>query len=124
VRLANEATNELYANRLFGDMTGRTFESALRIQRAGDALASAFFGNLWPSVGLPTASQIQGLRDEVMALRQDMRANSDKRHIRAHDQSDPDGRVALQEEGLRMVRNGANAETMRTAREDKQRAAA
>jgi len=70
VSLANEAANRLYANPAFGEATGRAFETALRLQRVGDALASAFFGNLWPALGLPTRSQIDALRGEVIALRE------------------------------------------------------
>lgn len=125
VRLANEATNELYSNRLFGDLTGRTMESALRLQQVGDALASAFFGNLWPAVGLPTASEIRTLRDEVMALREEARANVDTRHRQAQEQRPlSSARPALPEDGLHVVRNGATAQTLRAAGEEKERAAA
>jgi len=125
VRLANEATNELYSNRLFGDLTGRAMEGALRLQRVGDALASAFFGNLWPAVGLPTASEIRSLRDEVMALRDETRANMDTRHKQAQEQRPLSSvRPALPDDGLHVVRSGAAAHTLHAAGEEKERAAA
>jgi hypothetical protein len=125
VRLANEATNELYANRLFGDLTGRSMESALRVRRVGNALASAFFGNLWPAVGLPTASEIQTLRDEVMAVREETRANMDTRHRQALEPR-PFSSVppASPEDGLHVVRNGGVAQAPRPTAEEKERVAA
>jgi hypothetical protein len=124
VRLANEATNELYANRLFGDLTGRSMESMLRVRRVGDALASAFFGNLWPAVGLPTASEIRALRDEVMALREETRANADTRHREARERPLSNLPPASAEDGLHVIRNGAAAPAPRPSAEEKERAAA
>jgi hypothetical protein len=125
VRLANEATNELYANRLFGDLTGRSMESMLRVRRVGDALASAFFGNLWPAVGLPTASEIRALRDEVMALREETRANADTRHREAREQRPLSNLPPVSgEDGLHVIRNGPTSQTPHAAAEDKERAAA
>jgi hypothetical protein len=97
----------------------------LRVRRVGDALASAFFGNLWPAVGLPTASEIRTLHDEVMALREEVRANVDTRHKQAQEQR-PSSSVppALPEDGLHVVRNGATSQTLHAAGEEKERAAA
>lgn len=74
ISLTNEATNQLYENPSLGSVAGRTMETALRIQQAGSALASAFFGNLWPAVGLPTREEIEGLRTEIAALRHEVTA--------------------------------------------------
>jgi hypothetical protein len=74
VRLANETANQLYANRTFGEAAGRAFETALGLRRLNDALASAFFGTLWHALGLPTASSVEALHDEAMAVRQEHRA--------------------------------------------------
>jgi hypothetical protein len=81
VRLANEAANQLYANRAFGEAAGRAFETALGLQRLNDAFTSAFFGNLWPALGLPTASSVEALHDEAMALRQEHRALAAGGHL-------------------------------------------
>jgi hypothetical protein len=72
VRISNEASNALYTNRAFGEVAGRGIGLALRMQRVGDAVASAVFGNLWPAIGLPTGSEIQALRSDVRALSGDV----------------------------------------------------
>src|SRR5579864_4252867 len=74
VRLANETANQLYANRAFGEVAGRAFETALGLRRLNDALAPAFFGTLWHALGLPPASSVEVLHDELMALRREHRA--------------------------------------------------
>ena len=74
VSLANDAANELYANRAFGEVVGRGLGAALQVRRVVGAAASAVFGNLWPAIGLPTESAVAALRDEVIALRQEVRA--------------------------------------------------
>jgi hypothetical protein len=73
VSLTNEATNQLYANPLMATLTSSTMERSLRVQRVGSAMASAFFGNLWPALGLPTANEVSGLRTELAALRSEVR---------------------------------------------------
>src|ERR1700719_255974 len=55
IRFANEATNELFANRAVGEFTGGTMETMLRIQNFGESVTAAVFGNLWPAIGLPAA---------------------------------------------------------------------
>lgn len=74
VSLANDAANELYANRAFGEVVGRGLGAALQVRRVVGAAASAVFGNLWPAIGLPTESSVAALRDEVGLLRQEVRA--------------------------------------------------
>ncbi len=80
LRLANETANQLYANRAFGEVASRAFETALGLQRLNDALAPAFFGSLWHGLGLPTASSVEALHDEAMALRQEHRALANGGH--------------------------------------------
>jgi hypothetical protein len=123
VNLANAAANTLYANRAFSAVTGRTIETALRLQRAGDALSSAFFGNLWPALGLPTASQIHSLREEVIALRAEA-ARSASVHGPAVNAEARAERPATTEEGLRVIRNGSSRETTLVNGNGTQRAAA
>lgn len=73
VRLANDASNRMYANPAFGAMTGRGIQAGLQVTRVVDAVASAVFGNLWPAIGLPTATDVQALRADVKALREELR---------------------------------------------------
>ena len=81
VRLANQTTNQLYANRAFGEVGSRAFETALGLRRLNHALASAFFGTLWSALGLPTASSVEALHDEAMALRHEHRALAAGGHL-------------------------------------------
>jgi hypothetical protein len=66
-------TNRAYSNRSLARAGVRVLENALKTQRVVDAFAGAFFSALWPSLGLPTASDIEGLRREVKALREEVR---------------------------------------------------
>jgi polyhydroxyalkanoate synthase len=62
IRFANEFTNLLYADPLFGAAAVRWMELALRWQLFGSALADAFFAALWPATGLPTAKELAEVR--------------------------------------------------------------
>jgi len=73
VRMANDASNRMYANPTFGAMAGRGVQAGLQVTRVVDAVASAIFGNLWPAIGLPTATDVQALRADVKALREELR---------------------------------------------------
>jgi len=68
VRLASTSIDELYRNSLFGEIAARTLDSSLRWQRFSNAWAGAFFGGLWPVVGLPTAAAVQALQEGVQSL--------------------------------------------------------
>jgi hypothetical protein len=81
VRLANETANQLYANRAFGEVGSRAFETALGLRRLNNALAPAFFETLWHALGLPTANSVEALHDEAMALRQEHRALAAGGHL-------------------------------------------
>jgi hypothetical protein len=72
VGLANEVTNEIYASPITAQVTNRAMEASLRWQEIGNALAGAFFGNLWPSIGLATANQINNLRAEIAGVRREL----------------------------------------------------
>jgi hypothetical protein len=74
ISLANDASNRMYANPTFGSIAGRGIQTGLQVTRVVDAVASAIFGNLWPAIGLPTATDMQGLRADVKALREELRA--------------------------------------------------
>jgi hypothetical protein len=73
VRLANDASNRMYANPTFGSLAGRGIQTGLQVTRVVDAVASAIFGNIWPAIGLPTATDVQALRADVKALREELR---------------------------------------------------
>jgi hypothetical protein len=119
VSLANEATNTIYANPVVGALTGQTMEQALQIQHVGSAAASAFFGNLWPAVGLPTADAVAGLRNEIAALHEDL---SQAVEATAEDeQAQSPMLAATSSEGLSLLRNGY---LKRDEREDDEDAAA
>jgi len=74
VRLANDASNRLYANPTFGNLAGRGIQAGLQVTRVVDAVASAVFGNLWPAIGLPTATDMEALRADVKSLREEIRS--------------------------------------------------
>jgi hypothetical protein len=78
VRLANDASNRMYANPTFGAVTGRGIQAGLQVTRVVDAVASAIFGNLWPAIGLPTAIEVQRLSTELKAMREELRAIRDQ----------------------------------------------
>jgi hypothetical protein len=107
LRLANEAANQLYANRAFGEVAGRAFETALGLQRLNNALAPAFFGSLWHAPGLPTASSVEAVHDEAIALRQEHRALAADGHLSkpakviTRDQALGEDRVDTGQEGIR-----------------------
>lgn len=102
VRLANEVTNQVYANRTVAAMTGGAFETVLRFRRVGDAFASAFFGNLWPAIGVPTSNQVNTLRDEVIALREELRAGGES------SRREETRREHAADESLRLIWNGSD----------------
>jgi hypothetical protein len=74
IGLANELTNAFYSDPIIGEVTGQMMESALRLRLIGEAMASAFFGNLWPSIGLPTHREMAAVRDELLTLREELAA--------------------------------------------------
>jgi len=123
VSLANDAANRLYSNPAFGAASGRAFETALRAQRVGDALSSAFFGNLWPALGLPTQDQISSLRDEVSALRAEVANGAALRRAEVTGET-PADHPAVSDEGLHVVRNNGSREAGWVNGNGKQRVAA
>ncbi|MGH7918002.1 MAG: hypothetical protein ACREQE_11070, partial [Candidatus Binataceae bacterium] len=73
VRIANDAANQLYGNPAFGAAAGRSIDAMLRWRRMFDAMSGNFFGALWPSIGVPTAREVQAMRAELSALRDELR---------------------------------------------------
>ena len=93
IRLANDASNRLYANPTFGAMTGRGIQAGLQVTRVVDAVASAIFGNLWPAIGLPTATDVQALRADVKSLREELRIARERAADSELDRRDEDAFV-------------------------------
>lgn len=73
VEMANSATDRLYTSPAVGQVLGRSIDIVLRWQRFNNSLAGALFGALWPSVGLPTAAEVEGVRTDIRALREELR---------------------------------------------------
>ena len=71
--VVTDLTNRAYANRSVARVGARVLENGLKTQRVVDAMAGAFFSALWPSLGLPMASDIEALRRDVKALREEVR---------------------------------------------------
>jgi hypothetical protein len=119
VRLANEAVNRLYADRAFSEVAARAFETNLGFGRIAETFASAFFGNLWPAIGLPTANEVRSLRGELTALREELLAKEEKAEIErvARERA---SRVASRTASPRHTGNGFRPEVIRGAREEKE----
>jgi hypothetical protein len=90
VSIANDASNRMYANPTFGAVAGRGIQTGLQVTRVVDAVASAIFGNLWPAIGLPTATDMQSLRADVKALREELRTSRVEAGRELHEDSDDD----------------------------------
>jgi hypothetical protein len=73
VGAANSATNRIYTSPAVGQVLGGAIDIVLRWQRLNAALAGAFFSALWPAVGLPAATEVEALRREVRAMREEVR---------------------------------------------------
>jgi hypothetical protein len=74
VGVSNELTNQLYSSEAFGNAAGRMIDATVRWQRLQNAVAGAFFSSLWPAIGLPTASEIESMRQEIRAMREELAA--------------------------------------------------
>ena len=116
VRLANEAVNRLYADRTFSEVAARGFETNLDLAGLAKTFASAFFGNLWPAIGLPTASEVHALRGELTGLREELRAIEKTEQ----DERDRASRIASRTVPSRPSGNGFRPELIRGAREAKE----
>jgi hypothetical protein len=75
--VANEVNNALYAHASFGRLSGDVFETAQHMQYAATAISSAILANVWPALGLPTAQQVQRLREDLRTLQMDLQAARD-----------------------------------------------
>lgn len=68
VKLVSAVTDDLYRNPVVGEITASALDGMLRVQKVGSAMTGAFFTGLWKTVNLPTAGEIQALREEVCSL--------------------------------------------------------
>jgi hypothetical protein len=126
ISLANELTNLLYANRIVGQLTGHTMESALHLGQIGSALTSPFFGTFWASVGLPTHSELVEVRDELFALREELAAYAAQLPTAAPQESADKGiedklqRIwkGSQGDGYRSMKSNAGALSAREGKRD------
>ncbi len=115
--MVTELTNRAYANRSIAKAGARMLESTMKTQRVVDAFAGAFFSALWPSVGLPMASDIEALRRDVKSLREEIRtaeyerAAAGEREAALDNESDPVAREAevAREMAIREAAVGARA---------------
>jgi hypothetical protein len=70
---ANNTTNRVFTSPAVGQVLGGAIDIMLRYQRFNAAVAGAFFSALWPAVGLPSATEIEAMRGEVRAMREELR---------------------------------------------------
>ncbi len=136
ISLANELTNAVYSDPIIGELTGQAMESALRFQHIGGAMAAAAFGNLWPSIGLPTHSEMVAVRDELLALREELAAYAARLPVSGHlANTDAQHAPGAIWKGLRLngysaangngnVTNGNGVAVRRTANQEKRHVAA
>jgi hypothetical protein len=73
VGAANNATNRAFTSPTVGNVLGGAIDIMLRYQRFNMAVAGAFFSALWPAVGLPSATEVESIRNDVRAMREEMR---------------------------------------------------
>jgi hypothetical protein len=74
IRLGTVSIERLYGNGLFGAVLGRSVHGLVRLQRLNNAVTGAFFTALWRAADLPTASEVNALREELRALAAGVRA--------------------------------------------------
>ena len=74
ISITNQANDALLKSPRFAVALSRATEVALQLQRVNQSITSAFFATLWPSIGLPTANEIDGLKLELKGVREELRA--------------------------------------------------
>ena len=73
VGAAHAATGRVLISPTVGQVLGGAIDITLRWQRFNAAVAGAFFATFWPAVGLPTAGEVEALRADVRAMREELR---------------------------------------------------
>jgi hypothetical protein len=77
IRLVMSSIDRLYRNRLFGTLLAGSAEGLLRWQRLNNALTGAFFTALWRAVDVPTAAEVNAVREELRSLAAGVKAQSE-----------------------------------------------
>ena len=85
---SHQAVGRVQSNQTLGQVLGTAIDITLRWQRFQVAAAGAFFSALWPSLGLPSAVEIESLRRDVRELRDEMRETLAERDSRDDTASD------------------------------------
>ena len=78
IRLASASIERLYGNGLLGALLGRSVHGLLRLQRLNNAVMGAFFTVLWRTADLPTATEMNAVREELRALAAYVNAQGEK----------------------------------------------
>jgi len=73
VGLTKVTTNGLFTNATVGQVLGTSIDLMLRWQRLNNAVAAAWFNELWPAVGLPTGIEVAAVRADIRGLREELR---------------------------------------------------
>jgi hypothetical protein len=121
---ANNVTNRAFTSPAVGQVLGGAIDIMLRWQRLNAAVAGAFFSALWPAVGLPSATELEAVRRDVRAMREELRdAVADRE---SKDDFASELHVAIRESivnqqagdksSTRETNGGAHAETPATAK--------
>jgi hypothetical protein len=78
MRLGSSAIDLLYNSGPLGGLLARSAPSLLRWQRLNSALIGAFFTALWRTVDLPTAADVNAVREELHTLAANLRIQGDR----------------------------------------------
>ena len=81
---AHNATNRVFTSPTVGNVLGGAIDIMLRYQRFNAAVAGAFFSALWPAVGLPSATEVEAMRGEMRAMREELRDAVAERDSKDH----------------------------------------
>jgi len=68
VQAATAAIDALYHTPRFSDMVSSTINQLLRWRQMNTAVTSVLWINLWQTLGLPTAAEVEALGDHLRAL--------------------------------------------------------
>jgi hypothetical protein len=77
IRLVTSSIDRLYRSRLFGTFLAGSAEGLLRWQRLNNALTKACFAALWRAVDLPTAAEVNAVREELRSLAAGVKAQGE-----------------------------------------------
>jgi hypothetical protein len=68
VRLATTAVDTLYRTAFFSNTVSAAVNQTLRWGQVGNAISGVFLGSLWRTLGLPTATEVQSLAEQIRTL--------------------------------------------------------